>query len=86
MDAEPGSYLYCGFFKEMSREEILTRIQDRTLLEVLNRIEVKKGDVIFIPAGTIHAIGKGLLICEIQQNSNSIYRVYDYDRKDESNQ
>ena len=83
MDAEPGAYLYCGFSKSMSRQEVLDRIHDKTILEVLNRVEVKKGDVIYIPAGTIHAIGKGLLICEIQQNSNSTYRVYDYDRKDE---
>lgn len=82
MDAEPDAYLYCGFTKKITKEEVRKRIANQTITEVLNRIEVKKGDVIFIPAGTMHAIGKGLLICEIQQNSNSTYRVYDYDRED----
>ncbi len=82
MDAKPGAYLYCGFSKEVSKEEISRRIADNTIEEVLNKIEVKTGDVFFIPAGTIHAIGEGLLICEIQQNSNSTYRVYDYKRRD----
>ena len=82
MDAEPGAYLYCGFARDISKEELKERIHNHTIIEVLNRVEVKKGDVIFIPAGTIHAIGEGLLICEIQQNSNSTYRVFDYDRQD----
>ena len=82
MDAEPGAYLYCGFARDISKEELKERIQNHTITEVLNRVEVQKGDVIFIPAGTIHAIGEGLLICEIQQNSNSTYRVFDYDRQD----
>lgn len=82
MDAKPNAFLYCGFKREVSKEEIKQRIEEQTITEVLNKVYVKKGDVIFIPAGTIHAIGKGLLICEIQQNSNSTYRVYDYARKD----
>lgn len=82
MDAKPGAYLYCGFSKEISKEELRQRIKNNTVVEVLNKIEVQKGDVVFIPAGTIHAIGEGLLICEIQQNSNSTYRVYDYERRD----
>ena len=56
------------------------RIEEDTLLEVLNKVPVHKGDVFFIEAGTIHAIGKGLIIAEIQQNSNVTYRVYDYGR------
>lgn len=84
MDAEPGAYLYCGFSRPVTHDEIKERILNRSITEVLNRIEVKKGDVLFIPAGTIHAIGKGLLICEVQQNSNSTYRVYDFDRLDEN--
>ncbi len=84
MDAKPGAYLYCGFSRTVSKEEVERRIADHSIMDVLNKVEVKKGDVIFIPAGTIHAIGAGLLICEIQQNSNSTYRVYDYDRKDKA--
>ncbi len=56
------------------------RIKNDTILEVLNKVEVKKGDVFFIESGTIHAIGAGLVICEIQQNSNTTYRVYDFGR------
>lgn len=82
MDAEEGSYLYYGFNREITKEEYEKRIADNTLLEVLNKVEVKKGDVFFIPSGTVHAIGSGILICEIQQNSNTTYRVYDYDRRD----
>ena len=80
MDAEPGAYLYYGFKTEISKEEFAKRIQKDTLLEVLNAVPVQKGDVLFIESGTIHAIGKGILIAEIQQNSNVTYRVYDYGR------
>ncbi len=82
MDAEKGSYLYYGFNRSITKEEYEKRISDNTLLEVLNKVEVKKGDMFFIPSGTVHAIGSGILICEIQQNSNTTYRVYDYDRRD----
>lgn len=82
VDCEEGASLYYGFSKEISKEEFAERIEKKTLLEVLNRVEVKKGDVFFIEPGTIHAIGKGILIAEIQQNSNVTYRVYDYGRKD----
>ena len=80
MDCDPGAYLYYGFKQEISREEFAERIQNDTLLEVLHKVEVDKGDVLFIEAGTLHAIGKGILIAEIQQNSNLTYRVYDYGR------
>ncbi|MBO7703373.1 MAG: ROK family protein [Solobacterium sp.] len=80
LDAEPGAFLYYGFRKEISKEEFAKRIEDNTLLEVLNAVEVHKGDTLFIESGTIHAIGKGILIAEIQQNSNVTYRVYDYGR------
>ena len=58
----------------------MERIENNTLLEVLNKVPVHKGDVFFISAGTLHAIGKGILIAEIQQNSNTTYRIYDYGR------
>ena len=80
MDAGEDAYLYYGFKKEISKEEFEKRIQKDTLLEVLNAVPVQKGDVLFIESGTIHAIGKNILIAEIQQNSNITYRVYDYGR------
>ena len=80
MDAGKEAFLYYGFKKEISREEFARRIQEDTLLEVLNAVPVQKGDVLFIESGTIHAIGKNILIAEIQQNSNVTYRVYDYGR------
>lgn len=80
LDADPGAYLYYGFAKEMTREEFSRRIRENTLCDVLNRVEVKPGDVFFIDAGTLHAIGPGLLIAEVQQSSNSTYRVYDFGR------
>ena len=80
MDAGKDAFLYYGFKKEISKEEFEERIQNDTLLEVLNAVPVQKGDVLFIESGTIHAIGKDILIAEIQQNSNVTYRVYDYGR------
>lgn len=80
MDAGNDAYLYYGFKQEISKEEFAKRIQNDTLLEVLNAVPVQKGDVLFIESGTIHAIGKNILIAEIQQNSNVTYRVYDYGR------
>lgn len=62
--------------------EFKKRIENNTLLKILNKVPVHKGDVFFIPAETIHAICSGILICEIQQNSNINYRVYDYDIRD----
>ena len=81
VDCEPGAFLYFGVNRPVSKEEFRRRIEDNTVLEVLNKVEVHPGDVFFIQAGTIHAIGAGILICEIQQNSNCTYRVYDYDRR-----
>lgn len=80
VDCEPGASLLYGFKEKFSKEEFERRIADNTLLEVCNRVPVKKGDVFFIDSGTLHAIGKGILICEIQQNSNTTYRIYDYGR------
>lgn len=82
IDTEPGAGLYVGFNRDVSREEVSQRIKDNTIMEVLNFHLTKPGDVFFIPAGTVHAIGAGNLICEIQQSSNSTYRLYDYDRRD----
>ncbi len=80
VDCEEGAFLYYGFNQEITREEFQRKIEDNTVLEVLNKQLVRKGEVYFIEAGTIHAIGKGIIIAEIQQNSNVTYRVYDYNR------
>ncbi len=80
VDCDEGAALLYGFKKEISKDEFARRIEDNTLLEVTNAVPVKKGDVFFIRAGTLHAIGKGILIAEIQQNSNTTYRIYDYGR------
>lgn len=80
VDCEPGAKLLYGFRREVSKEELRRRIEENTLLEVVNSVEVHPGDVFFIEAGTLHAIGAGILIAEIQQNSNTTYRIYDYGR------
>ena len=80
LDTNEKAFLYCGFKKKISREEFTARIKNNSLLEVLYAIPARRGDVIFIPAGTIHALGKGVLVAEIQQNSNVSYRIYDYGR------
>ncbi len=80
VDCDEGASLLYGFKHDISKEEFRSRIENNTLLEVTNSVPVKKGDVFFIEAGTLHAIGKGILIAEIQQNSNTTYRIYDYGR------
>lgn len=81
MDASPGATLCYGCKEKVSKEEFRQQIEDGTLDQSLNMVPVAAGDVFFIKAGTIHAIGGGILIAEIQQNSNVTYRVYDYNRK-----
>lgn len=80
VDCEKDARLIYGFNREIDKAEFARRIKDNTLTEVCNYVPVKKGDVFFISAGTLHAIGKGILIAEIQQNSNTTYRVSDYGR------
>lgn len=80
IDAQPGAQLIYGFKEKISKEVFKAAIENNTLPEVLNSVPVKRGDVFFIEAGTVHAIGKGVFIAEIQQSSNSTYRVYDYGR------
>ena len=74
--------LYVGFNRDVSRKEVEERVKNNTIMEVLNFYPTNPGDVFFIPAGTVHAIGAGNFICEIQQSSNCTYRLYDYDRRD----
>ena len=83
LEAKPGAKLIYGL-KNGTTEETLARAIENSQLELyLNEIEVKKGDIFFIPAGTVHAIGEGILLAEIQQNSDTTYRLYDWDRKGE---
>ena len=82
LDAEPGAYLYYGFSRPVNREEVRERIENGTLISVLNKIEVKKNDIFLIKSGTLHAIGPGILVAEIQQNSPWTFRVFDYQRVD----
>ena len=84
VEADEGAGLYVGFKNDVSREEYENAIKENRLTELLNFYRVKSGESYFIPSGTVHAIGKGCLIYEIQQNSNLTYRVYDYGRVDKN--
>lgn len=84
VEADDGAGIYLGFKRDVTGEEVNTAIKTNTLTSLMNFFEVKAGDCFFIPSGTIHAIGTGCLIYEIQQNSNLTYRVYDYDRRDKN--
>ena len=80
VDCEEGAYLYYGVKEDISQEELARRIADDTITAILHKAPVKVGDVFFIEAGTIHAIGKDIVIAEVQQNSNVTYRVHDFGR------
>lgn len=80
MDAKPDAKLICGMKEGVKQEDISNILRKEDISEYLNFIDIKKGDYIYIPSGTIHAILAGTLICEIQQNSDITYRVYDWGR------
>lgn len=80
IDAEPGAQLVYGLKPASNRDTLKKAIENGTVEDELNFVSVKKGDVFFIPSGLVHAIGAGILLAEIQQNSNITYRVYDYNR------
>lgn len=80
VDCDNDAYLYQGLKRDSSREEVAKAIKDNTILDLLNKVKIHKGDVYHIPSGTIHAICENTLVYEIQQNSNVTYRLYDYDR------
>lgn len=86
MDAKPGASLVFGFAHDVTREQLEYAIKEGTLAKHLQKVRVQKGDVFFMPPGTVHAIGSGTLIAEIQQSSNVTYRVYDYERLDAKGQ
>ena len=80
MDCDDDAEIIYGFKSDITKEEFRKSIEENTLTEYVNRVKVKKGDIFFIEAGTLHAICKGILLAEVQQNSNTTYRVYDYGR------
>lgn len=82
MDCEPGARIIYGFKDKITTEEFAKAIETNTISDVVNYVEVKKGDFFFIEAGTLHAICKGILLAEVQQNSNVTFRAYDYNRFD----
>ncbi len=84
LGADEGAFLYMGFNRDVTKTEVRRAVREGTIETLLNRVPVKEGEVFYIPAGTVHAIGKGCLICEIQQTSDATYRLYDYGRLDEN--
>lgn len=84
LQADEGAQLINGFNKKLDRVEYLKCLQDKKLKDVLNFESVSKDDVFYIPAGRVHALGKGMLLAEIQQTSDTTYRIYDWDRVDET--
>lgn len=82
MDADTDACLIYGFAHPVNEDILRKAVLDKTLDKHLQKIPVRKGDVYYIPAGTVHGIGAGILLAEIQQSSNVTYRVYDYDRQD----
>lgn len=84
LGADEGCGLYVGLNDNYSKEEIQKKLEDGSILEALNFFKVKPGDTFIINPGTIHAIGKGVRLIEIQQNSDLTYRLYDYNRVDKN--
>ncbi len=84
MQADKGSKLQSGFNQVVDQDIYLGKLENVELTDILNFEEVNAGDVFFIPAGRVHAIGKGILLAEIQQTSDVTYRIYDYDRRDDA--
>lgn len=82
IDAEPGAEIFAGFNTAVGREKYLDSLKQKQLHHLLNREPVNKGDVFYIPSGTVHAINKGVFLAEIQQTSDITYRIYDWDRTD----
>jgi mannose-6-phosphate isomerase len=82
IEAEDQSRLISGFSKKVTQQQYLHHLQNKSLPEILNFESVQKGDVFFMPAGRIHALGPGILLAEIQQTSDATYRIYDWDRVD----
>ena len=84
LQADPGAKIIVGFKENSNPAEYLYHLNNKSIVSILEEIEVKKGDVFFLETGTIHAIGAGMIIAEIQQTSDITYRIYDFDRVDAS--
>ncbi len=82
VDCLPHSYIYYGFSTRIDEDELIERVNQGNICDVLNKVPVERGDVFYILPGTIHAIGSGIVIAEIQQNSDTTFRIYDYLRQD----
>ena len=82
MDCDPGAKLYCGLRQQITPERYKEMVEDDTICDALAQYEVSEGDVFFLPAGRIHAIGVGCFLAEIQQTSDVTYRIYDFKRRD----
>ncbi len=82
MDSAPDAKLYCGLKEQLTPEQYKEKVASDTITDALAQYQVKEGDVFFLPAGRIHAIGSGCFLAEIQQTSDVTYRIYDYKRKD----
>lgn len=82
LDAQDGAQIAYGLKEPLSEDELTASVEDGSLSDKLNYVNVKEGDFYYVPAGLIHAIGKGITLVEIQQTSDTTYRLYDYDRKD----
>ena len=82
MQADADSRIIVGFKENSSKEEYLKHLKDNTLVSILDNVKAKAGDVFFLETGTVHAIGAGLVVAEIQQTSDITYRLYDFDRVD----
>ena len=82
VDCKPDAFVYCGFNRDTTGDEVKTRAQNGTICEILNKVAVAKGNGIFVPAKTIHALGSGVVVAEVQQNSDTTFRVFDYNRVD----
>ena len=80
VDAADDAYIYLGFNRDVTKEQFVEALNNKTLTSLLNKVSVKPNQTYFVPSGTIHAIGSGVTLIEIQQNSDLTYRVYDYDR------
>ena len=84
IDAEPDAYIISGFNHDVTQEEYLAHLEAGNVDKLMNKVPAKPGDVFFIPAGRVHAIGKGVLLAEIQQTSDITYRIFDWNRVDKN--
>jgi len=82
MDSDPSSQIITGFKSKTTKQDYQKHLAENTLKDILNIEQAEKDDIFFLPAGRVHAIGKGIMLAEIQQTSDITYRLYDWDRAD----